>query len=100
VTRFRLRISLRAAQQIDAASAWWRKHRHKAPEALDDDVAEAFELIRENPGVGTLVRRRPRHVRKIYLERVGYFLYYAEPIDGIIEVGALWHASRRSRPRF
>jgi plasmid stabilization system protein ParE len=99
VPRLKLRLSSRAARQIETASLWWRKHRDKAPTAFDDDIAEAFDLIRENSSIGRPVRISRRLARRLYLERVGYFLFYSEPHYDVIEIGALWHASRGSRPR-
>jgi plasmid stabilization system protein ParE len=98
--RRRIRISSAAAAQIEAAAAWWRKHRDKAPGAFDEDLDAALELIRSEPGSGSRVDARRIQVRRVWLDRIGYFLYYREGDSDIIEVLALWHASRRSRPRF
>ena len=92
----RIRISSRAIRQIDRASAWWRKNRHKAPDAFDRDVDEALELIRDRPDIGQLVRSVPG-MRRLWLERIRYYIYYSVRND-IVDVVAVWHASRR-QPR-
>jgi plasmid stabilization system protein ParE len=97
--RRRIRISSAAAAHIEAAAEWWRTHRDKAPDAFDEDLDAAFELIRSAPGSGSRVKARRIGVRRVWLGRIGYFLYYREGDSDIIEVLALWHAARRSRPQ-
>lgn len=86
-------------RQIEAASGWWREHRDKAPDAFDEDLDKAFQLLRDNPHAGTPVRARRVGVRSMWLERIGYFLYYRERGDQLIEILAIWHAARGSRPK-
>jgi len=52
-----------------------------------------------DPDIGEPVTARRRGIRRYWLERIGYFLYYGEPDDDIIVIHALWHASRGTRPR-
>jgi plasmid stabilization system protein ParE len=96
----RLRISSLAWNHIQRAAEWWKHHRDKAPEAFDETLDAAFDRLRLNPTLGTSVRsqRRPG-LRVLWLERIGYLLYYRVGED-TIEILALWHASRGSRPRF
>ena len=84
---------------MDRASRWWRKHRDKAPTAFDDDLDEALNLIRATPHIGERVRSSPRIVRRLWLERIGYFIYYSQPLHDMIEIAAIWHASRGKRPK-
>ena len=86
-------------RQIERASNWWREHRDKAPTAFDEDIDAAFKLLRSNPHAGTPVRARRIGVRSLWLDRVGYFVYYRERPNNLIEILALWHASRGSRPK-
>lgn len=95
----RIRFSPRAWREIERGSAWWRRHRDKAPDAFDVDTDAAIDLIRSEPHIGTPTRARRFGVRSLWLERIGYFIYYVETPDGFIEILALWHASRGSRPR-
>ena len=95
----RIRFSRRGWREIERASTWWRRHRPKAPDAFDTDVDEAIDRIRTNPLTGTRVRAKRIGVRALWLERIGYLIYYVEAPNGVIEILALWHASRGSRPR-
>jgi len=95
----RLRFTNRAWTQIDRASIWWRQHRDKAPNALDEDVDRAIDVLRTTPHVGTIVRARRGTVRALWLDRIGYFLYYRIHDNGTVEILRFWHASRGSRPK-
>ena len=67
---------------------------------LDETLDAAFDRLRLNPSVGMSVRSgRRTALRVLWLERIGYMLYYRVEED-TIEILALWHASRGSRPRF
>jgi plasmid stabilization system protein ParE len=96
----RARFSSRGWREIDRASTWWRRHRDKAPDAFDTDLDEAIDRIRLDPRAGIPIRAKRAGVRALWLDRIGYFLYYVEAEDGAIEILSLWHASRGSRPRF
>lgn len=99
MTRLHIRITPRAAGQIERAARWWRKHRDKAPSAFHDDLEEAFSVIGSNPQIGEPVAARRRNIRRYWLNRIGYFLYYSEPEEDTIVIHTLWHASRGPRPR-
>jgi plasmid stabilization system protein ParE len=90
-----LRLTDAAWRQYFRASDWWTKHRDKAPDAFRDDVEAGLLLIRREPGVGVPVRYgRHSSVRRLYLDRVRYYVYY-RVVDGTIQVLAIRHASRR-----
>ena len=97
--RYRVTISSRAMRQIERASAWWRTHRDKNPFAFDQDLDDAFRSIRSNPHVGSPVRARRVGVRSLWLDRIGYFVYYRERANHFVEILAIWHAARGSRPK-
>ena len=86
-------------RQIDRASDWWREHRDKAPRAFDEDIDAAFKLLRSSPRAGISVRARQEGIRALWLERIGYFVHYRERPNNLIEIVAIWHASRDSRPK-
>ncbi|HYI11347.1 MAG TPA: type II toxin-antitoxin system RelE/ParE family toxin [Thermoanaerobaculia bacterium] len=93
-------IMPRAQRQYDAASRWWLTHRSKAPDAFQEDFLDGLARLTENASIGSIVVRKSRFtVRRLYLERVQYFVYYRVR-DEAIEVVSVWHASRGSRPRF
>jgi len=91
-----LLISSRARREIAEAQEWWKVHRTKAPEALEDELRETFELLLQTPQIGILVPTRTQEfMRRIFLPRTRYYVYYRNTAPGI-EILALWHASRRS----
>jgi len=93
-----IKVTRRAAAQIQEAASWWLANRPKAPEALEEELRRALNLISQQPGVGARTANvKLEGVRRIYLSRVRYFVYYRVRSTRI-EVLALWHASRGSGP--
>ena len=94
-----IRISPRAAAEIEMAAAWWQENRPSAPGAVRVDIARTLALLSVQPGLGAPIRKpRVPGARRYTLDRIRYYLYYC--VDGeILEVLALWHASRGSEPR-
>lgn len=83
---------------MDEAADWWEQHRTAAPNAIAEDIARAFSQIARFPHAGQpVIGARRRGVRRVPLRHVGYFLYYQVRHD-VIEIMALWHASRGSPP--
>jgi plasmid stabilization system protein ParE len=96
----RIETKPRAQRQLIAAYRWWRKHRDKAPEALEEDFAEALTRIGESPHIGKFVKHhRDGVVRRYLMERVSYYLFYRIRTNGDIDILQLWHASRRPPKR-
>ncbi len=98
--RLALRVVRSAADQIAQASAWWDVNRPKAPRAFREETERALELISVHPQIGARAANvKLKDVRRIHLSRIHYYLYYRvrEP-PGVVEVLALWHASRGSGP--
>jgi plasmid stabilization system protein ParE len=63
------------------------------------DIGESLALLAEQPGIGTkYTGARAGTVRRLFMSRVGYFLYYRTSGD-VLEVLAFWHASRGKQPR-
>jgi plasmid stabilization system protein ParE len=94
----RVKISARAARELQAAAAWWEINRPAAPGAIRADFGEAAALLAEQPGIGSKYEGvKTVGVRRLYLSRVRYFIYYkAEGAD--LKVLAFWHASREHQP--
>ena len=92
----RLRLRHRAAEQIRQADAWWREHRTNT-ELLRREIGRALALLRETPHIGARDMQWP-HVRRLYLRRVGYFIYYRSG-DECVDVLAFWHEARGTSPR-
>lgn len=96
----RLRITARAAREIERAGAWWRDNRPAAPAAIHEDLEGALTLLALYPGIGQKVEnQRLAGVRRLQLDRVRYHLYY-RVAGGELVVLAFWHSHREHGPRF
>jgi plasmid stabilization system protein ParE len=90
----------RANQQIIKASDWWQANRSKAPQAFEEAIESAFDLLSFQPNVGVKVSgTRLPGVRRLHLSPIRYYLYYRVS-DAGVEILSLWHTSRGSEPRF
>lgn len=49
----KVRVTKQAQVQFDRAALWWDQNRPLAPEALDEELAEAFSLLSTEPGIGS-----------------------------------------------
>lgn len=95
----RIKISARAAAEVRHAADWWLANRPAAPGAVGLDFAEAVALLAEQPGIGAKYEgSRVLGVRRLFLGRVGYFIYYTAD-DQDLTVLAFWHSSREDQPR-
>jgi len=95
---FVVRIKPRAQREIEKAAAWWAENRLAAPGAIRQDVEAALALLVQEPGIGTKIETaRSDTVRRLYLTRVQYFIYYRVR-DRFLEVVAFWHSSREHGP--
>jgi len=93
-----IKITGRAAAQIQEAASWWLANRPKAPESFQQELRRGFDLISHQPAVGARATNlKLPGVRRIYLSRVRYHLYYRVRSERL-EVLALWHASRSKEP--
>ena len=95
---FAIRVSRRAAAQIDKAVAWWAQNRPVAPNAIREELERVFALLAVHPNLGASAQNtRLGGVRRIHLSRIHYHLYYRVLADAI-EVLAFWHTSRGTGP--
>lgn len=91
-------IKPRAERQIEKAAEWWSYNRPAAPGAIRLELQGAIRVLAEHPGVGTKVENvRTTEVRRLYLTRIRYFIYYRVAGQGL-EVIAFWHERRGSGP--
>ena len=96
--RLAIRVTQRAAREIDEAFDWWRKNRPDAPDAIREELERGFALISSHPNVGArAVNTSLRGVRRVHLARIQYHLYY-RTTPSAIDVLAFWHAKRGSKP--
>jgi plasmid stabilization system protein ParE len=94
-----VKISARAAREIRQAAEWWQNNRPAAPGAVGKDFGEAVALLAEQPGIGTrYAGARLPTVRRLYVSRLGYFIYYAADTQAL-KVLAFWHSNRDAQPR-
>jgi plasmid stabilization system protein ParE len=97
--KLRLRITRRAAADIERADAWWRENRLAAPWAIRVDLRSALDLLAVQPGIGQKVENaRVAGTRRLHLDRVRYHLYY-RVAEGELVVLAFWHSNRGAQPR-
>jgi len=95
-----VRVTDLAANHIRQAETWWRANRLSAPNAVREEVEQAFTIIAAQPRIGARARHvKLRNVRRVYLARIKYDLYY-RLLDSpeIVEVVALWHARSGKGP--
>jgi len=93
-----IKISSRAARHVQTAAEWWVQNRPAVPGAIRADFGEAVALLAEQPGIGARYEgARTPGVRRLYLSRVRYFVYYNVEGD-TLKVLAFWHASREHQP--
>ncbi|HEV2854798.1 MAG TPA: type II toxin-antitoxin system RelE/ParE family toxin [Thermoanaerobaculia bacterium] len=92
----RIEVLRRANRQIAEASAWWKTNRTKAPHAFREELTAAFDLLARQPNIGVKVAGF-EGVRRIHLNRIHYYLYYRVSTQ-VVEIVALWHASRGGHP--
>lgn len=94
----KVKIAARATNQVRKASEWWSVNRPNAPGAIATDFGEAVALLAEQPDIGAKYEgSRTVGVRRLFLSRVGYFIYYKAE-NGFLHVLAFWHASREHQP--
>jgi len=97
---FSTKIVRREARQIAEACEWWQANRPAAPEALEEELRRGLTLITRQPSIGAGARSaKLEGVRRIYLSRIHYYLYYRVGRSReVVEVLAFWHASRGPGP--
>ena len=95
-----VQVTRRAAQEIREASDWWLRNRPDAPQAFPEELERAFVLLATQPRIGAVARNeRLSDVRRVFLDRVRYHLYY-RVVESTrqVQVLALWHSSRGPGP--
>jgi plasmid stabilization system protein ParE len=93
-----LRVTARAAAEIERAEKWWFENRPAAPNAFRADLRGAFTLLLREPGVGRRVgNTRLDDVRRLHLGRIRYFVYYRPQASELV-VLSVWHSRRGKSP--
>jgi plasmid stabilization system protein ParE len=95
----RVRITVRAAEEIERADLWWRENRTAAPEAIRQDLERTLKLLVLQPGIGQRVANaRLAGVRRIQIDRVHHHVYY-RVLGNELVVLRFWPSQRLKQPR-
>jgi len=94
----KLRLSSRAAADIEKAVSWWHANREASPQLLEAELFDARHRLLLAPRIGVLVPRPKGEVRRLFLPRSRYWLIYKVVPDELL-ILRLWHASRGQQPR-
>ncbi len=86
-----VRFTPRAESEAERKRKWWRKNRDKAPDLLDDELADAIERIRANPStIGAIFESDfPSTVRRVLMKKTKNNVFFAV-IDGEIVILSIW----------
>src|SRR5258706_6319720 len=96
---FPLQVTALATRHIREAERWWRHNRAAAPNAIREELERAFALIASQPQVGgRAANARLPDVRRVFMPRIGYHVYYHVVGAEYVEVVAFWHARRGAGP--
>jgi len=96
----RLAVTLDAQDQIDEADIGWFEHRRRMPNRVEEEIARAFALLVESPGIGVLYpNENVPELRRYRLHGTPYYIYYSVDSDKkALVVAALWSAIRGEGP--
>jgi plasmid stabilization system protein ParE len=88
-----------AQRMVDEADERWvTEHGFLADNPLLDEILRASDLLQANPQIGVVVRRGRSEIRRFLLHS-GWHLYYRFRADRqLVEILAVWFASRGSTP--
>ena len=85
---------------LDEADARWTdEHGFDLDNPLFDQIKHASDLLTANPELGKIVRRGRSVIHRLLLPS-GWHLYYRFLADRqLVEIVAVWYASRGEEPR-
>jgi plasmid stabilization system protein ParE len=88
-----------ARRMVDEADERWvAEHGFLADNPLLNEILHASDLLRTNPQIGVVVQRGRSEIRRFLLHS-GWHLYYRFRADRqLVELLAVWYATRGSRP--
>lgn len=82
----------------EADDRWVTEHGLLADNPLLDEILRASDLLQTHPQIGVIVRRGRSEIRRLLLHS-GWHLYYRFRADQqLVEILAVWFASRGSAP--
>lgn len=79
-----VRVTRRAARQIESAAQWWEQNRPAATGAILASVEQVLSLLATQPRIGAVARSaRMTGIRRVHLTLVNYDLYNRVTNSGI-----------------
>src|SRR5262245_10648613 len=98
MTRFAVVLSPRAQSQLATIHDWWRENRPIAPTLFIDEFDALVAELLAGDFRGAKYAVDPA-ARRVLLARCRYHVYYdVNEARGVVEIVAIWHASRGRRP--
>lgn len=94
----KLELAPRAVRDAERHARWWRENRPAARLLFDEELAEAFELIRSIPDIGLSYPVAGRDYRRLLLPRTRYHVYYRLVAEDRLRIVAIWSAVRGRGP--
>jgi plasmid stabilization system protein ParE len=91
-------LQRRAIHEVGEIDAWWRENRPAARDLFLAELETILAAASLMPTLGAVVRgERAAGVRRLLLRRTKYHAYYRVR-GSVLEVLAVWHATRGSGP--
>jgi plasmid stabilization system protein ParE len=91
-------LQRRAIREIEEIDSWWRRNRPASPDLFQRELETMMTAAALMPMLGAAVRgERARGLRRVLLRQTRYHLYYRVS-DEVLEVLAVWHATRGKGP--
>jgi len=92
-----VRTTLLADLHILELDAWWRRHREKAPDLFEQELALALRAIAAAPHAGKRYPHRSGRVRRVVMRATRNHVYYVEEPDHVLVV-AVWGGVKSGGP--
>ena len=82
----------------EANERWVAEHGFLADNPLLDEILRASDLLRTHPQIGVIVRRGRSEIRRLLLHSRWHLYYRFRADRQLVEILAVWFASRGSTP--
>lgn len=96
-----VRVSKRAARQIQRCQRWWIANRPASPGLLLEELELVGEQFAATPNIGTVyAEHKSGPVRRVVLPKTKHHVYYRyEPAKDEVVLLALWGFPRKRPPK-
>ena len=96
----RVLVAEPADLQIQGIETWWQRNRPASPELFAREFAWAVDFLSACPTMGTPIRANPKEIRRVYLKKTRYHIYYRlDHAAQVVEIRAVWHTARGTSPK-